>query len=149
MKLIDPDSTKSLEQRVTEAFLRKLYYKVDYEQNFIPKEEFIQLILKDIIVIAKAEYDIDKALKIALKEQPDYKDAPATKRNELVEAAEQYAIEVDAYYHYLDSKKERSEDDSIYDEVFFILNSDDELVSKKLHEVKSRKWMTLNLTAIV
>jgi hypothetical protein len=135
MRLIDPDSTKSLEKRVTEAFLRKLYYKVDDEQIFIDKEVFIQLILKDIIAIAKGQYDIDKALKFALKEHPDYKDAPATKRNELVEAAEQYAIEVDAYFHYLDSIKENSDDDSIYDEVFFILNSDDDLVSKRLHEV--------------
>lgn len=36
---------------------------------------------------------------------------------------------------YLESKKEQIDDDTIYDEVFFILNSDDELVTKRLHEV--------------
>ena len=74
-------------------------------------------------------------MKIALIEQPHYKDATESKRNQLVEAAEQFAIEVDAYYHYLDSKKEQTDDDKIYDGLFFILNSDDDLFTKRMHEV--------------
>jgi hypothetical protein len=134
---IDSDNPKPIEQKVRELILNKLYYKVDYEQVFIAKEIFNSLILIDIIAIAKSQYDIDKALKIALKEQPNYKEAPATKRNELVETAEQFAIEVDAFVHYLDSKKDHIDDDTIYDGVSFILNSDDELLTKRLQEIFS------------
>lgn len=131
----DSNNPKPIEQKVRELILNKLYYKVDDEQIFIDKEVFISLILMDIIAIAKGQYDIDKALEIALNEQPHYKDAPESKRNQLVEAAEQFAIEVDAYYHYLDSKREQMDDDKIYDGVFFILNSDEVLMTKKMHEV--------------
>ena len=113
----DSDNPKPIEQKVRELILRKIYFKVEKEQIFIDVENFINLILIDVITIAKSEYDIDKALKIALKEQPQYNAAPQTKRNELEEAAEQFAIEVDAYYHYLDAKKEQQDDDSIYDTV--------------------------------
>jgi len=131
----DSDNPKPIEQKVRELILRKIYFKVEKEQIFIDVENFINLILIDVITIAKSEYDIDKALKIALKEQPQYNAAPQTKRNEMEEAAEQFAIEVDAYYHYLDAKKQQQDDDSIYDTVSFILNSDDELLTKRLHEV--------------
>ena len=131
----DSDNPKPIEQKVRELILRKIYFKVEKEQIFIDVENFINLILIDVITIAKSEYDIDKALKIALKEQPHYNAAPQTKRNEMEEAAEQFAIEVDAYYHYLDAKKQQQDDDSIYDTVSFILNSDDELLTKRLHEV--------------
>lgn len=131
----DSDNRKPIEQKVRELIFTKLYFKVDKEQIFIDVEDFINLIMMDVIAIAKSGYDIDKALKIALKEQPHYNAAPQTKRNELEEAAEQFAIEVDAYYNYLDAKKEQQDDDSIYDTVSFILNSDDELITKRLHEV--------------
>ena len=131
----DSYNPKPIEQKVRELIFTKLYFKVDKEQIFIDIEDFINLILMDVIAIAKSGYDIDKALKIALKEQPHYNAAPQTKRNELEEAAEQFAIEVDAYYNYLDAKKEQQDDDSIYDTVSFILNSDYELITKRLHEV--------------
>lgn len=131
----DSYNPKPIEQKVRELIFTKLYFKVDKEQIFIDVEDFINLIMMDVIAIAKSGYDIDKALKIALKEQPHYNAAPQTKRNELEEAAEQFAIEVDAYYNYLDAKKEQQDDDSIYDTVSFILNSDDELITKRLHEV--------------
>lgn len=131
----DSDNRKPIEQKVRELIFTKLYFKVDKEQIFIDIEDFINLILMDVIAIAKSGYDIDKALKIALKEQPHYNAVPQTKRNELEEAAEQFAIEVDAYYNYLDAKKEQQDDDSIYDTVSFILNSDYELITKRLHEV--------------
>lgn len=128
------DNPKSIEQKVKELIFTKLFYKVDDEQIFINKEDFINLILFDVIAIATCSYDIDEALKIALEIQPHYKAAPTSKRTELEEAAEQFAIEVDAYYHYLEVKNEE-DDDTIYDGVNYILNSDDLLVTKKLHEV--------------
>jgi hypothetical protein len=133
----DSDNRKPIEQKVRELIFTKLYFKIDKEQIFIDIEDFINLILMDVIAIAKSGYDIDKALKIALKEQPHYNAAPQTKRNELEEAAEQFAIEVDAYYHYLDAKKEQIDDDTIYDAVSFILNSDDKLLTKRLQEIFS------------
>ena len=131
----DSDNPKPIEQKVRELIFTKLYFKVDKEQIFIDVEDFINLIMMDVIAIARSEYDIDKALKIALKEQPHYNAAPQTKRNELEEAADQFAIEVDAYYNYLEAKKEQQDDDSIYDTVNYILNADDELITKRLHEV--------------
>jgi len=114
----DSDNPKPIEQKVQKLIFTKLFFKVDDEQIFIDKENFIRLILFDVIAIAAGSYDIDEALKIAL-----------------VEAAEQFAIEVDAYYHYLDSKNDQVDDDTIYDGVSYILNSDDELVTKRLHEI--------------
>lgn len=131
----DSDNPKPIEQKVRELIFTKLYFKVDKEQIFIDIETFINMILMDVIAIARSEYDIDKALKIALKEQPHYNSAAQTKRNELEEAADQFAIEVDAYYNYLEAKKEQQDDDSIYDTVNYILNADDELITKRLHEV--------------
>ena len=133
----DSDNPKPIEQKVQKLIFTKLFFKVDDEQIFIDKENFIRLILFDVIAIAAGSYDIDEALKIALEIQPHYKAAPETKRNELVEAAEQFAIEVDAYYHYLDSKNEQVDDDTIYDGVSYILNSDDELLTKRLQETFS------------
>ncbi len=133
----DSDNPRPIEQKVRELIFTKLYFKVDKEQIFIDIETFINMILIDVITIARCEYDIDKALKIALIEQPHYNSAPQTKRIELEEAAEQFAIEVDAYYHYLDAKKEQIDDDTIYDAVSFILNSDDELLIKRLQEIFS------------
>lgn len=130
----DSDNHKPIQQKVYDLIFTKLFFKVDDEQIFINKEDFIKLIILDVIAIATAEYDIDKALEIALELQPHYKAAPTSKRIELEEAAEQFATEVDAYYHYTSSINEQT-DDEIYDAVFFILNSDDELVTKRLHEV--------------
>jgi len=133
----DSDNPKPIEQKVQDLILNKLFFKVDDEQIFIDKEDFIKLIFFDVVAVAAGSYDIDEALKIALEIQPHYKAAPDTKRNELVEAAEQFAIEVDAYYHYLDSKNEQIDDDTIYDGVSLILNSDDELLTKRLQETFS------------
>ena len=77
----DSDNPKPIEQKVRELIFTKLYFKVDKEQIFIDVEDFINLIMMDVIAIARSEYDIDKALKIALKEQPHYNAAPQTKRN--------------------------------------------------------------------
>lgn len=131
----DSDNPKPLEQKVKELILKKLYIKVDDEKIFINKEDFIGLILKDIVAIAKANFDIDKALRIALKEQAAYHSVPDTKRNELDEALEGFFTEIDAYRFYLDGLVEEMEEDEIYMEVLSILNSETELLEKKLHEL--------------
>lgn len=141
----DSDNPKPIEQKVQELIFTKLFYKVDDEQIFIDKENFVRLILFDVFAIAAGSYDIDEALKIALEIQPHYKAAPNSKRNELEEAAEQFAIEVDACYHFLDSVNEQIDDDTIYDGVSYILNSDDELLTKRLQEVISEA-LAVNIT---
>lgn len=132
---IDSDHPKPIEQKVCELILKKLYVKVDDEQILIDKEDFISMILKDIITVAKADGNIEKAIKIALKEQPHYQAAPNTKRIEITQAAEEFAIEVEAYRYYLDLKKEKADELEIYDAVLMTLNSDDELLSKRLFEI--------------
>jgi hypothetical protein len=133
----DSDNPKPIEQKVCELILKKLYVKVDETQIFIDKEIVISLILKDIITVAKADCDIEKALKIAIKEQPQYKTAPDSKRAEISQAAEEFAIEVEAYRYYLDLKKDHADDLEIYDAVLMTLNSDEELLTKRLLEIIS------------
>lgn len=132
---IDSDNPKSLEQKVQELILKKLYIKVDDEKIFIDKEDFIGLILIDVISIAKADFDIDEALLIALEEQVQYQSIPDTKRNELVEATNEFQVEIEAYQFYLDGLEDELDEDEIYMEVLLILNSEFELLQKKLHNL--------------
>lgn len=142
---VDSDNPKPIEQKVCELILKKLYVKVDETQIFNNKETVILLILKDIITVAKADFDIEKALKIALKEQPHYQSVPASKRAEIIQASEEFANEVEAYRYYLDLKKDHADDLEIYDAVLMTLNSDDELLTKRLLEIISQAigfWIT-------
>ena len=132
---VDSDHPKPIEQKVRDLILKKLYVKVDDNQIFIDKEIFIAMILMDVIAIAKADYDLDKALKIALKEQPHYAKMPDVKRNELSEAAVEFEMEVEAYKYFLDLKKDKTDELEIYDAVLMTLNSDEELLTKRLHEL--------------
>ena len=132
---LDSDNPKSIEQKVQELILKKLFIKVDDEKIFIKKEDFISLILKDLIAIAKADFDLDKALKIALKEQEGYRSIPDTKKNELEEASVEFQVEIEAYQAYLTDKKDKMTDDEIYMDVFLTLNSETEFLEKKLHEL--------------
>lgn len=132
---VDGDNEKSTEQKVQELILRKLYIKVDEEKIFINKEDFISLILKDIVAIARAENDIEKALQIVLNEQKEYESIPEVKRNELLEAIDEFAIEIDAYIYYLNSRTDDNDDLQIYDEVLSIINSEIDLLYKRLHEL--------------
>ena len=132
---LDSENPKSIEQKVQELILKKLYIKVNDEYIFIDKEEFIQLILDDIIVIAKADYDMSQALKIALVEQVKYKDNPAGKKIELKDTLNEFATEIEAYKSYLDNLEEEMDELDIYDDVLSILNSDYDLLLAKLHEI--------------
>ncbi len=132
---LDSDNPKSIEQKVQELILKKLYIKVNDDYIFIGKEEFIQLILNDVIVIAKADYDMDEALKIALREQINYKDNSQGKKTELVNTLEEFATEIEAYKSYLNNVEEDMDDLDIYDDVLSILNSDYDLLIAKLQEI--------------
>jgi hypothetical protein len=131
---LDTDNPKPLEQKIQELILKKLFIKVDDEKIFIKKEDFIGLILKDIIAIAQADFNIDAALIIALKEQTDYQSMPDAKRNELDQALMEFLTEIEAYRFYLDAiQNELCEDeDEIYMKVLTILNSEIELLERKL-----------------
>jgi hypothetical protein len=137
MIIHNSDNPKPIEQKICELILKKLYVKIDDSQIFIDKEIVISLILKDIITVAKADCNIEKALKIALKEQPQYKNSPDSKRAEITQAAEEFAIEVEAYRYYLDLKKEKADELEMYDAVLMTLNSDEELLTKRLQEIIS------------
>lgn len=131
----DSGNPKPIEQKVRELILKKLYIKVDDEKIFIDKEDFIALILRDIIAIAKADYDMDSALEIALEEQNEYATIPDTKRNELEEAAMEFDVEIEAYKTYLEAVEENRSDDNIYMGILLILNSEFELLEKRLREL--------------
>ena len=132
---LDSENSKSIEQKVQELILKKLYIKVNDEYIFIDKEEFIGLILSDVIAIAKADYDMEEALKIALKKQLKYKDNPRGKKTELVDTLNEFATEIEAYKSYLDNVAEDMDDLGIYDEVLSVLNSDYDLLIAKLQEI--------------
>jgi hypothetical protein len=132
---IDKDNLEPIEQKIKNLIFRKLFVKVNEERIFINKEDFISLIFKDVVAIAKAEYDIEKALQIALNEQNEYQSIPEVKRNELLEAVEEFAVEIDAYAYYLNSMNEEIDHLQIYDEVLSIINAEIELLLNRLHEL--------------
>jgi len=132
---LDSDNPKPIEQKVRELILKKLYIKVDDEKIFIDKEDFIALILNDVIAIAVSDYDIDSALQLSIEMQPEYKTVPNVKKKELEEALDEFENEVNAYRAYLDDKEDNVPDDEIYTNVLLILNSEREVLEKRLHEL--------------
>ena len=133
----DSLNPKPIEKKVEELILKKLFVKVDDSQIFIEKETFVQLLLVDIISIGAADYDMDVALQIALKYQPHYMANPEMKKTELAEALVEFDVEIDAYNYFFNSKDDTDEVE-IYDQVLAILNSDDELLTKRLQEIISK-----------
>lgn len=135
--IIHPDTPnrKPIEQKVRELILKKLYVKVDDELLFIDKEDFIGLILTDVIAIAKADFDMDDALKIALKEEENYQSMPEVKRNQLEETLSDFDVEIDAYRVYLDGLEEGLSEEDMFLDVLLVLNSETELLVKRLHQL--------------
>ena len=131
----ESDNPKSIEQKIKELILRKLYIKVRDEYIFVDKEEFISMILKDIIILARSKQNIDLALKAALKYQPEYKKIPDVRKNELQEALDEFKVEVLAYEFYLYDIENGTADDEMYMNVLDVLNSEHKLLEKKLHEI--------------
>ena len=132
---IDNDNPKPIEQKVQELILSKLFIKADDIEIYIDKSDFIKILLKDIMALAIAEYDIDKALKIILKQKSDQEINPALKKIELSEYTDTFSTEIDAYSLYINLAGEETDDLQIYDQVRFLLNSDDELLEKKLYNL--------------
>ncbi|RYG10804.1 MAG: hypothetical protein EOO07_21575 [Chitinophagaceae bacterium] len=132
---LDSDQPKQIEQKVQKLILKKLFIKVDDEKIFIDKHDFINLILLDVIALAKSDGDIDKSLELALQFQPHYQESPDIKRVELEEALSEFEVEVDAYKLYLNDLEEGITEDEIYLDVLSMLNSERELLEKRLHEL--------------
>ena len=132
---LDSDQPKQIEQKVQELILKKLFIKVDDEKIFIDKHDFINLILLDVIALAKGDGDIDKSLELALQFQPHYQASPEVKRVELEEAANEFEVEIDAYKLYLNDLEEGITEDEIYLDVLSMLNSERELLENRLHEL--------------
>jgi hypothetical protein len=88
---LDSDNPKPIERKVQELILiKKLYIKVDDEKIFIDKEDFIALILNDVIALAVSDYDIDLALQLSIEMHPEYKIIPDIKKKELEEALDEF-----------------------------------------------------------
>lgn len=132
---LETDNPKSINQKVNELILRKLFIKVDDEKIFIDKDEFVDLIFNDVVAIAKADCDMEEALKIALVLQPHYENITGTKRVELSEALEEFRNEIDAYSLYLEMVDGDEEELDIYDSVLSILNSDEEVLQARLYQM--------------
>lgn len=132
---LDSDNPKPLEEKIQDLILRKLFIKVDDEKIFINKEDFVNLIYSDVWAIAKADYDMDVALKLAVERQPQYKEILDTKRNELSEAVDEFSVEIDAYQTYLDMINDDEDEFDIYDNVLSVLNSDEEVLQARLYQI--------------
>lgn len=132
---LDSDNPKSIEQKVQELILKKLYIKVDDDKIFIDKQDFVFLILIDVMSLAQSNCDIQKALQLSLEVQSHYQTIPEVKRNELKEAAAEFEVEIDAYQFYFDANEDEFSEDEMYMEVLSILNSEPELLERKLHEL--------------
>ena len=132
---LDNENSRGIDEKVIDLITEKLFVTVDDEQIFIDKDAFVTLILLDVCALAKANSNIEDALKIALINQPQYKEIPDSKRTELVEALEQFPYEVDAFKYYLKAIKEGVSYDEIYLGVIKILNLDVNTLYKRLHEI--------------
>jgi len=126
---------KSLEQKVQELILKKLFIKVNEDELVIEKVDFILLVLRDLISLAKSDYDIEKALLLAIEENEQYRKISDAKRNELKQSSVEFKIEIDAYRTYLDSVEENKPDADILSELHAALNSEPELLDRKVREI--------------
>lgn len=133
------NTSKDLHQRIKNLMLRKLLLKIREELVFIDKHQFAELIYADIVTLSEADSDIDKAMEIAQKKDPKYLRSPNSKRIELVEAAEEFEIEISAYSHYLENVDDEIDDEENYDDVLYILNNDDDLLHNKILQLISPK----------
>ena len=130
-----PKNEKSLEQRVQELILKKLFIKVNEDELIIDKVDFILLVLRDLIALAKSNFDLEKALNLALEENEEYREVPEIKLNQLKQSAVEFRIEAEAYRAYLISQAENKPDALILSEVHTTLNSEPELLNRKIREV--------------
>lgn len=126
---------KSLEQKVQESMLKKLFIKVNDDEIVIDKVNYVSLLMRNLIALAKSDFDIEKALALALAEQHEYKAIPEIKRKELQQSAIEFRIEADAYRNYLTSLKDKKADSLILAEVHAALNSEPELLKTRLREI--------------
>jgi hypothetical protein len=130
-----PPVAKSLEQRVQELILKKLYIKVNDDELVSDKVDFILLVLRDVIALAKSDFDTEKALILVLEEQDVYRTNPDLKRNELKHSAVEFKMEAEAYSAYLSSLKDQKPDDLILSELLNAINSEPELLDRKLKDL--------------
>jgi hypothetical protein len=126
---------KSLEQKVQESILKKLFIKVNEDELVIEKVDFVLLVLRDLISLAKSDYDIEKALILAIEENEQYRKISDAKRNELKQSSVEFKIEIDTYRAYLDSVEENKPDAKVLSEVHAALNSEPELLAMRLREI--------------
>jgi hypothetical protein len=126
---------KSLEQKVQELILKKLFIKVNEDELIIDKVDFIVLVLRDLILIAKSNFDIEFALKLAFAENAKFRTKPEIKQNELKQRAIEFKIEIEAYRAYLSCLAESMPDTAILSEVHSVLNAEPELLDWKLREI--------------
>jgi hypothetical protein len=128
-------NVKSLEQKVQELILKKLFIKVNEDELIISKVDLIVLILRDLITLAKSNFDIETALKLTLEENADYRKNPNIKRNELKQWAIEFKIEIDAYRSYQTSVADNRPEAIILSEVHSTLNTEPALLDRKLREI--------------
>lgn len=129
------DNPKPIEQKVQELILKKLYIKIDDDLVFIDKAEFVKLILNDIMVLARANFNIDNALELALQNQVQYKEISHVKRNELEQILTDFKVEIQAYKSYLNDLTLEYTDEEIFADVLFLLNIEVSLLHKRLQEL--------------
>ena len=131
----EPDKRKSIEQRIKGLICRQLLFRVDEEQIFIDKEDFVDLLYLDIIALAKADCEIETALEIAIAQQPHYSQIRESKVQVLQETQTLYMIEINAYMEYLECTKDGLEDDEIYEMVLETLSADEDILHDKMEEM--------------
>ena len=130
---LDSDTPKPLEQRVEEAFLKKLYVKSDVPQVTVDRETFSKYMFGLIKAVAKVEYDVEKAVELALPNNLDINEDLIRKQYQI--AVNEFSCEIDSYITYIDYLNDDFEDDEIVDVVYTMLNSDETFIEKKLNEI--------------
>lgn len=141
---LDSDTPKPLEQRVEEAFLKKLYAKSDVPQVTVDREIFSKYMFGLIKAVAKVEYDVEKAVELALPNNLDINEDLIRKQYQI--AVNEFSCEIDTYIIYLGFLNDDCEDDEIIDVVHSMLNSDEVFIEKKLKDIiiQSLQYKTEN-----
>ncbi|MDD2799690.1 MAG: hypothetical protein PHV20_13955 [Bacteroidales bacterium] len=114
-----------IEQKVREQITKKLFLKE--EERFLNNPDSISVLIDDIVLLAKSESDIYKAMGFDSEDE--------SRRIDLEIVAADYAPEIAAYIFYLEAMETETNEDEIYDGVFLALNSDKKLLERRLHQL--------------
>ena len=125
-------ANKSTEEKVKDAFLRKLIIKNQGINLEIPEMLYAELVLEDIALLASHKSDLDAAIAHRVQEGKPEDIMKIT----LKEAIDNYPVELSAYTFYLDNiSNPKVLKRMLYADILRILNDEPKQLTARLHEI--------------